>query len=57
MYRDFYCIGVAKTEFRVGNPDQPESGFGTLYAGSYSIINNGDYDMFAGDLFGKQIFL
>lgn len=54
MMRDYYFMGVAKTEFRVGNSDQPESGFSFLRAGSFTIINNGPADIYAGDLVGYR---
>jgi hypothetical protein len=54
MMRDYYFVGVAKTEFRVGNSDQPESGFAVLKAGSYTTTNNGPYDIYPGDLIGYR---
>lgn len=50
MMRDYYFMGVVKTEYRVGENIDPNHGFSFVRAGSISTVNNGPGDIFAGDL-------
>ena len=45
MVRDYYCVGFAKTNYRVNDPDQPEHGFPAYVAGNYTTAFMNDWKM------------
>ena len=60
LMRDFYFMGVAKTEYQYGGEslfgtDPMDHGFGFLRAGSMSIVNNSAQDVYAGDILAWRL--
>lgn len=50
--RDYYFIGVSKTELRIGSNDVLEHGGACLKAGLMSVENSGPLTIYAGSLIG-----